>query len=545
VPISEILATDQEAQGRIFGDILIWPDMAYFDSARGDTLVRLQARLEDSGESAWEEILAGSVMVVPSKIGEEAYLRMAQDLKNLNRSLLLDLYGKSKRSRDLRYGKLGEAHHSMEEELTAIHSALDRLDLVLPAIQRRPASRLIRQKSVFPYWGTEKLSSDGIRWASNRGVDLSRSPRPVMVLDNRAEETFDVPEHRLIRAFLEALGRRAQVCARAARNDIRSILIDRPFRDHHIAGHPSLFETNDLPRLNRLKQALKTAEMATRLSVSLANLPFLRNVPPSLGQVRGGMFLRSPEYIEVLKLYREFVGTRTLWDDGEGSTAITKLTWRIFEQWCFLWIVESFRNEGLELEGWEGTLRQHLKSRFLLDFNRGLFFTCRLEKDLLLRIRYEPWIFGRATALMKGETLCRGLHTDVPWSPDIVIECQRVGANPLETTYSIVLDCKYKGRLRESDWDRTAKYLEIRGTTSARQVVKQLWLVAPGGNNQIDSRDPMIVFDLGGVSCRPDEAVSMAMQVRIEAGSHEGTHVPKIFQDFASGTLAYLRRHLA
>jgi hypothetical protein len=146
---------------------------------------------------------------------------------------------------------------------------------------------------------------------------------------------------------------------------------------------------------------------------------------------------------------------------------------------------------------------------------------------------------------MKGETLCRGLHTDVPWSPDIVIECQRVGANPPETTYSIVLDCKYKGRLRESDWDRTAKYLEIRGTTSTRQVVKQLWLVAPGGNNQIDSRDPMIAFDLGGLSCRPDEAVSMAMQVRIDAGSLEGNHVPKIFQDFASGTLAYLRRHLA
>lgn len=133
----------------------------------------------------------------------------------------------------------------------------------------------------------------------------------------------------------------------------------------------------------------------------------------------------------------------------------------------------------------------------------------------------------------------------MPWSPDIIIECQRVGPKEPEPVYAIVLDCKYKGRLRETDWHKTAKYLEIRGTASTRQVVKQLWLVAPGEIDQIDSRDPMIAFDMGGVSCRPDEAISMAMQVRIDAGvSLEGNRVPKAFQDFASGTLAYLRRHL-
>jgi hypothetical protein len=223
----------------------------------------------------------------------------------------------------------------------------------------------------------------------------------------------------------------------------------------------------------------------------------------------------------------------------------SKLTSRLFEQWCYLQVVEAFRKNGLDLREWTDALRQNLQSRFILDFDRGLMFEGMVTAELRLRLRYEPWILGKNSALKAGETLCRGSSSDVAWCPDIVIECLKSEKDIWRPVYGIVLDCKYVARIWNQHWSDTAKYLEIRCTSSRRQITKQLWLISPSDQPDIKSEDPAVTFSETGPSCAPDEAVRFRLAVLPapdETKNDGGRGDPNPFDQFARGTISYLRR---
>jgi hypothetical protein len=544
VPLGDISPTPDDASGVLLGGRMFWRDLSYFDSARGHTPLIVETRSEAAGHDTWATLLSTSIYVLPSKLGEERYQAMSADLDRVSHGLLVDLYGKSRRSVDVRYAKAGRTHYSREAELQAIESTLVHIEGLLKSIALRPASRIVAATRSQEYWGAERLHPAAVAGLARSGTDLRTAPRPVRVMTRVKTETFDVAEHRFIRAFLALLLRRCEYCSVAAASHARAITAERHLRDIRLGDGPTIYESVDLSRIARLQHAVETAQRCEAMALAMQRLPFLRDVPSVFSRVRGGMFQRNDEYVALYLIIRHFLVECAQWYEGDAYSTITKLTWRIFEQWTFLRVVDAFRAAGVDLCEWTDALRQNLQSRFIIDFDRGLMFEAALGPDLRLRFRYEPWILARSAAIRAGETLFRGQAGEVAWCPDIVIECLRKHGDAWISIYAIVLDCKYTPRIRTHHWNGVTKYLEIRSTDTGRQVAKQLWLVYPSDLACVESEDPTVDFATSGPSCDASEAVRFRLSVTPDSMGSEGKLRPKDdgFAMFAEGTLAFLRR---
>ncbi len=525
-----------------YGDRLLWPRRGdYLESARGVTEIVLESQSESSETNVWNRVFVARVNVLPSKLGEDRYQRMQEDLNTLGRSLLVDLYGKSSQTYDLRFAREAKACKSPEQELASIEATLESLAFLLLSIGQRPASRFRTIPFQQRYWGGERLSPQAIKTIGSRGASLRTLPRPVTVPGKRKAESFDIPEHRVIRWFLSLLVRRAVYCEKVADSHIRRISDDRRWRDIRFDDEPTLYEKQDLPRIRRLEQAKYRAQVAGARATGLATLPFLRESKPELISLGGGTFHRNLEYQSLLCLIRRFLITSAIWYEGDEVAVVTKLTSRLFEQWCYLRIIESFRKCGLVLYEWTEVLRGNLSSRFILDFYRGLTFEGNLAANLRLRFRYEPLILARESAIEAGESLYRSdSRLELPWCPDVVIECLKSDSGTWKPLYCIVLDSKYTARIREHHWNQTRKYLRIRSTFTGRQVVRQLWLIAPSDQPSIVSEDEEVRFEATGPTCEPNETVQFRLEVvPTSSGAVESTDP---FDQFASGTVSFLLR---
>ncbi len=544
-PIAELVPNPSDVGGVIFDGKLFWRAHSYFESARSDTIVRLESREQDTEE--WTKRIEVTVFVLPTKLGEEAYQEMANSLQRVSRSLLIDLYGKSRRTYDLRFAKEHRSFQSKEEELESVEAALSQLGVLLPDIERRPASRIARSAHRSNYWGQQNLRPRDCKRLARRCISLEQR-QPVRILREHMTESFDVAEHRILKAFLRILQKRAEICAKAASEHCRLIEGERHLRDIDFGEGPSIYEAVDLPRIRRLNDAGRRAARAMSAAESMARSHVLLNVPAELIAPKGGAFQRSAEYRQVLRIIRAFLLENAMFYEGEDLSAVTKLTSRLFEHWSFLRIVESFREAGLQLQEWNETLRENLRSMFIVNFERGLQFEGQLSTQLRLRMRYEPWVFNRALAEAKGETLFRGMTGSIAWSPDIVLECLRQESGHWVPIYAIVMDCKYSRRITDQHWSDTKKYLEIRSTQSRRQVARQLWLISPCTTEGIASTDSAVTFDDNGPSCPKDESVCFSMLAApIISGSKEaaGNRTGSVFQRFAAGTMKYLRSQFA
>jgi len=110
-----------------------------------------------------------------------------------------------------------------------------------------------------------------------RGTTLRTAERPVLIPSQRKVESFDIAEHRVTRAVLEILMRRAAYCGKVARGHIDAINSERHLRHIRLGTGPTLFETVDLPRIRRLRQAVDKSDRAISMAITLAALPFLQD----------------------------------------------------------------------------------------------------------------------------------------------------------------------------------------------------------------------------------------------------------------------------
>lgn len=536
-PLSLLMPSLEDSGGAWLGDRIMWRQLSHFESARGRTRILVERQPHDSSPEQWTPLFSTEIGVIPSKLGEARYERMADEMQKVSRDLLVDLYGKSQRTHDLRLSREGSAVHSHDEELFAIESVVKRLGPLLRSVNQRPASRVATVSVRRHYWGQTPLTPASISWMSKCGKSPRHSERPLSVLTSKKVESFDIPEHRAIRAFLVLLSQRASYCLNVAKVHARAIQSDRYLRDIRFGNGPTLYESFDVPRIRRLELAATRAMKAISLASAISELPFLRGVEPQLIAIQDGTFQRNSEYRVVLQIVRQFLLTNAVWYHGDGRSDVTKLTSRLFEQWAYLRVVEGFRSSGLQLREWDDALRQSIKSRFILDFDRGLTFDGELTEGLRLRFRYEPWILSSESAVAASETLCRGSSGDVAWSPDIVIECLRIDNGVWRPVYAVVMDCKYTSVIREQHWNGTAKYLQIRSVHTKGQVVRQLWLVAPSAHAGIVSEDPAVDFSATGPTCEVDEQVRF--QLLVTPGTEDASDP---FCTFAAGIMAYLRR---
>jgi len=546
VPL-HVLVPPDDAAGVTMGGSHFWRAQSYFESARGATRVVLEARAEADESAPWKCMGVIDIYVQPSKLGDLRYDAMSKELQSVSRSLLVDLYGKSRQSHDLKYANEGKVQTSREQELSAIVESLSGASRLLSSIQGRPASRIVTHIALQRCWGGERLSAANLASYARSGVATQKGNVPMVLRTERRRESFDVPEHRAIKAFLAIIAHRARLCGDAARSHILAIVSEKHLRHVRLKPGATLYEAVDQPKIQRLQEAVAKSEQAEALAGRLAMLPFLQESKPELIQVRQGLFQRSGEYRAVFEWMRRFLIANAVWYSGSEQTTITKLTSRLFEQWCYLRVIEAFRVCGLELREWTDALRENLRSRFLLDFDRGLTFEGSLASDLRLRFRYEPWILGTESATKAGETLYRGANVDVAWSPDIIIECLQKSGNEWHPVYAIVLDSKYTPKIRDDHWRETSKYRQIRSTRAKKQIVRHLCLISPaplGSNGQIVSDDPAVEFTSAGPSCPPEDAVGFNLSV-VPTGDTEVTARLDVFQFFAKGMIEYLRRNFA
>jgi len=84
-----------DATGRDFGLIVLWSEGVYFESARGRVPVQLRSREQGSARE-WRVRAQFFVNVLPSKLGEERYQAMFEDLRAVSTGLVFDLLSKSR-----------------------------------------------------------------------------------------------------------------------------------------------------------------------------------------------------------------------------------------------------------------------------------------------------------------------------------------------------------------------------------------------------------------------------------------------------------------
>jgi hypothetical protein len=540
VSIGELLPEGFPAGGVGMGEYRHWSgDVArFFESARGSTTVHVRTSL--AGDAGIDI----PMYVVPTKVSEEGYDAMTADIGRLSASLLLDLYGKSRSGRSLVRERTTAIVRSPEEELSLLAAIAPNLRRLLDAIAKRPASVVQRRTSARTCWGHERFTPSMTRDLARTGVAPRAANFPATMECENAVESFDVPEHRITAAFVDLLIRRATLCRDAAATQANSILADRPYRDLQLGDGPSLFQSHDVPRITRLRSASSLAQTIRAELRKARAIPILAESKPQLVRPRHGVFQRSPEYRALDRLMQSYFARVPVAGDYARQPRTAKLTSVLFEQWCFLRLVEGFRRAGVLFMPWEDAMRRRAASQFMIDFDRGMSFIGEIDNGIRMRIRYQPWILGKAEAISLSESLYRGREGQAAWSPDFVIETQFATGGIWQSRYILVLDAKYTRNIQPRHWADTNKYEHIRSVAMpGRQVTKQLWLIHPAATDAIHCEDPDVDFGPGGPTSSSDELQRFVLQTQpatCDAFATGGSHTA--FDRFAAGTLAYLRR---
>ena len=476
---------------------------------------------------------------------------MLQDLARLAGGLVFDLVSKSWRALSLGEARLGLAGRSSHLELAILERLWGEMVPALRELEVSAVGALRTRREVRPCWGDRRLTSRTLNDFARLGVDPRRGrvQWPLMAVEERLEEHSDTIEHRAIAGFLQLLVLRARWCRQTALDQARVIERDRRFRDQRVREGPTLYQLEDVPRLNRLRQAAYRAEALVRSVGRSRALSFLEGVRPVLALPETPIFTHVAAYRRLFRtMFRYLTSSLLLLDTGTEERL--KATSRMYEQWVFLQIVSALTHAGLRCEGTEGILRQVTVDRFTLDIERGAELMFEGKDGRRLKVRYEPWVFSRDEASARGDSVYQGRPRAAPWCPDILVELGSTSSDAgarFVVEYAFVIDAKYTRRLSPAAWYYTEKYREIRSARDRRQVVKQIWLAYPDVSAQILPRDPSVVWGAAGPDCAREDLIQGSLGlVPDEARDEDAVELGEpgyptpVARDFVSGMLRYL-----
>lgn len=532
--------------GRRHRRLVFWEDHPWFESARGFVAIALSSR-SAADTDAWRPRLRIVVYVRPTKINEAQYRGLVAALSGLSAGLIFDVLGKS--SRGLAHD---DARRQMQPrpahlELKAIESLWNQLRPSLAEIQRDPVARLTRHQQLAGCWGSERLSPSSVTRLAAQGVDPGhpQSPRPFQALRERLKESADTQEHRSIRGFLELVHARIRGCRASVEAHIAAIEAERPYRDRGSDG-PSLYDIHDVPRLKRLRAILShTGQISREVDRACRGRLFGRllsdrALPPT------PVFNHVAPYRRLRYAARRYLRSSLAVLDV-GLDLRSKATSRMYEQWVFLQVATAFLRAGLSGSAVEQLIRQvEGARRFVVDLQHGTAIELQAPDDRVLKIRYEPHVFGRETARARGDSVYRGSAAESPWSPDVLIEFLRLRedrSHDLEA--AVVVDAKYSRRPSEDQWHSAAKYHQIRHVRSGKQVVRQVWLAHPGVPEAIRPRDPAVSWTEDGPDWPRHESIDGVITALPPECEDEATEdaltmeaaVSPVFLRFAMGLL--------
>ena len=542
-------------ESRRFTNSMEFERGVYFESASGATALAVDAT--KGGETA--RVFETSLYVVPSKIGWANYRAMVVDLQNVCRSLVMDVTGKSKAPGGGPANPPSARFKTFEEELQSVCRAARRLRPLVAEIRRAPKAAMTAAPA--PAAPARCRSRRALDAMMKRGFTPGAAAPRSSYLVPRLAISRDIPEHRLIKAFLVLLARRIAECRTGIADEIRRLEAEGAFRSHpSLPGEASLYETEDLPKIRRLRERDDEALGNARWLADELSAEFWEPVAIEVFSPDPTQFAENAYYLEAVNIVLQYLRDTSHWGSLSPSrTMMAKKNSRMYEQWVLIQLVAAFSSAGLAFTGWDEALGRSIDSRFAMDLARNTTVRAPLAKGWSLVIRYEPWIFPKEESWkFPSETLCHFGKGN--WSPDIVIELAKNDGRRDSTVYAIALDAKYSRRPTREMRENIRKYSRIRTTDGrfGRRVARQVWLVYPGETERrrpfwMDDEAMFFSRETGPAYRDTDIPVESAEQIFGEiralpadkpslTSSFQGVVPRDTFLAFAAGTLAFLRR---
>jgi hypothetical protein len=451
------------------GNLAQWDDARHFESARRRVTVSLSSRNCDSA-AAWKIRAEALCYVIPSKLTEDSYQRMCDQLQAAISGLIFDLLSKSQTSVALT-SRSGISSQPSNVELLAIESVWRSVSSALHAINELPSLRLSAEFRLQRCWGTERLNPHSF---NGRAPMLGgrHATLPFVALARRPVETIDTPEHRFISWFLNFLESRVRSCQLNAQSHIAAIQAEREF---WIPRTQSLYQKQDAPRIARLQEASARAEELREMLKSARNLSFLSGVQPQIGSLRSPVFDNVTPYYRLASAAREYLHS-SFYVLEEGSGERLKPTHLMYEQWVFVQLALALKAGGLVCDESTAFFRRLPGQRFTADFVRDTTLSFRHPRAGTVKLRYEPSIHPKAVA-QRLEAILYREGFGWPLRPDFVIEFWSNSQDLLEV---IILDAKYTQRIKPHHWEKVDAYWTIRSVVNSELCVRRLWLVYAG-----------------------------------------------------------------
>jgi hypothetical protein len=461
---------------RRFGPHLMWAASSYFESCAGLVILTLLSR--HGADAVWVRRAQLRIDVIPSKLQEDRYLALLQDIRRLSSGLIFDLLSKNTRSLGFAYSDQLPTTVPPNVEWRRIARLWDVVARILGEIQRFPFTGVRRSRQLASCQGTDQIDQYAANLLAAQGVDTRRGRQGTgfAARVNRIDHTFDIVEHRMIRGVLEMIARRVDDCADRARRQVRDITSEqRPVLRPTVVLER---QERDQRRVARLSDILVASEkVKTQIRLAL-QLPFLR---ASLATARLSLtpiFQHVAPYRAFLIVIGQYL-SRSYWTLEEGTVESVKMTSRLYEHWVFLQVVSACKASGLRPMESKNFYQQTRPDRFVLDLERDTRLTFKHDSGTIVRVRYEPWIGSREFAVARGDGVYRTDKTE-GFEPDIVMEfCHPHENDTVRVVYVVVIDAKYRKKI-DSCWDHVDKYHAIASTLDDRgDIALQVWIAFP------------------------------------------------------------------
>ncbi|MBT5532204.1 hypothetical protein HOK31_04045, partial [Candidatus Poribacteria bacterium] len=223
-------------------------------------------------ESATTEI---EVACLPSKLTEDQYHVMVEEIDRVSRDLILDVVGART---DVGWrGRVVTTDLARMEEHEAIRAVLERIRPDVHRLRDEQVLRIQVERERIPCWGHEDLDHRSIMDLAASGVDPhDPSNRPFLCNVRQRTLTGELHENRQIGAFLRWLNMRLRFIVRMVDAQVEQLDEDRWWRDGARSGRKSIWELEDAPKRRRLERIVETCKELRRvIRKDMQDLPFL------------------------------------------------------------------------------------------------------------------------------------------------------------------------------------------------------------------------------------------------------------------------------
>ncbi|MEQ8763477.1 MAG: DUF2357 domain-containing protein [Planctomycetota bacterium] len=438
---------------------------------------------------------------------DKLYEHLIAELESVHLGLARDILGTSSRLAERVQPRVFEPTIEAKE-LEAIY---ERMRLALLPIRKQPSSEVTREPKRVRWRPGDRLDGRATRDLV-RQVDLEwRGRRPQRIghlVVQRPTLSFDIPEHRHLRAGLERLAGRAERLVEGCERAIDLISAEKVNWGAETTSMASVYDQRFRPRVEKLQRIADSGrELARRYRWLIESNEFIRTAgKPRRKLAPTPLFVRRAGYREVYRLLQETRrSSGVLLDDQEVRIHFRSLD-LLYEYWCFITVVRDLKTMlGPPLEG-SGFLV--VDEIYRPELKPGQRFTWQRD-SMRVEAYYEPSI-PPAASPSKGPRGWRSALVGAPLRPDVLVI--REGPDGVR---ALVLDAKNTSRygwkrLFEASDYRTLVYDPGNGRQPIRQAVflhrdeQGFHCTTPNYFEESGALPPEL-FSLASVPLRPEQ----------------------------------------